>query len=1006
MCPCSFFYGSSGNSWVKGNSISKINKDDRTAAGARTFYFEKPTGNWDHVIFTRNKTDKGEWGNNNSNIHNQTADIELKTNNFCYFTDGGSHVDWNNNVWKLTKSVNPSGKGTITVKNGTDDVTSVDFFWGGNSLTYTNSPLTGYIFKNWTYNGTSESSSTLTKSINSNTTIVANFEVKPSDTYKVKLNRNGGSGSDYTITTEVGKSTTLQSASSYGIGTPSGKKDFDRWNTEADGTGTDYSTVPSQAKDSTFNLYAQWKDYNPSNGYWIEFFNSPTPRSPQRVKLTHNGKTDSTSEWTATVELRTGDSFKIVRYESEIIPAGQYWGTQYIDEGTDSASAADQISKKTVGYDNNIDVSVPGNYNFTFHDYYEYNKLWVNSITYQVTYHANGGTGSNYVIHPKVGKNFITEDIEKAKFTPPTGQTFDKWNTNTDGSGTSYGVGASVNGLAQDGNLDLYAIWKGAQATFKYRPVINGTYMDWWDQVSKTINYGTHFYDIEPNSVYGFEFDGWYSDQTCKNGIGNDEVQNHTSQQVYAKFSSTTKSKQIYAFIPSNATNAYNDLTYGGVMSIWMQKDEDNRTKDVHVQKVGDFTSGHLYTIALPNDATGFSFHKGLANGEMQNGLRSVWINPADIGENNMYVFNNSKITEDKQQRYNGEWKSCYFQFQMSATDGSWTDATKVGMNKPTSMSSGNDAELTNVSVDTNKSFFRVAIVIDGNEIGVTTTGTDPNTLAVVTASGSHQFNNSISVVNVYLKSNTIYLVDAANIQKGGYLYISTTRTPADFKISVSFTNTESKPESSFSNAKLTSVDGVSSTDTLKFNIVIGMIRIPIYNLRGQGTPASTSSYSVTLIIDGTSQSFTLPNTTTAPNYYMEVGNDPSSGALDAKAAYNIDATIKSLKNQSVCECSQQTAKKLVQEYNSGTTTSLRGAEIKTYSGSLGSELAFVNIQLIECQLENIANFGENAFKSNLNRYRYTLDNENNTVLIIIISSISLLTLAGASLLIIKKRKH
>ncbi len=85
-----------------------------------------------------------------------------------------------------------------------------------------------------------------------------------------------------------------------------------------------------------------------------------------------------------------------------------------------------------------------------------------------ITYNANGGTGADVV----------SEDIEEGTsatvagntFTAPTGMTFNGWNTATDGTGTAYAVGATINPLNAD--LTLYAQWIGA--TFNVTYDLNG----------------------------------------------------------------------------------------------------------------------------------------------------------------------------------------------------------------------------------------------------------------------------------------------------------------------------------------------------------------------------------------------------------------------------------------------------------------------------------------------------------------------------------------------------
>lgn len=68
--------------------------------------------------------------------------------------------------------------------------------------------------------------------------------------------------------------------------------------------------------------------------------------------------------------------------------------------------------------------------------------------TYTITYDANGGTGT---MEDTVSAN---PAVASCTFTAPEGKTFGRWNTEVDGNGDDYAVGATPGA-----NLDLYAIW-------------------------------------------------------------------------------------------------------------------------------------------------------------------------------------------------------------------------------------------------------------------------------------------------------------------------------------------------------------------------------------------------------------------------------------------------------------------------------------------------------------------------------------------------------------------
>lgn len=80
---------------------------------------------------------------------------------------------------KYTVSATAGKGGSVSIKNGNEDVTSGSTVVAGSTITFTANPASGYKFKNWIVNNTTneETSTTLTISnIAANTIVVANFE--------------------------------------------------------------------------------------------------------------------------------------------------------------------------------------------------------------------------------------------------------------------------------------------------------------------------------------------------------------------------------------------------------------------------------------------------------------------------------------------------------------------------------------------------------------------------------------------------------------------------------------------------------------------------------------------------------------------------------------------------------------------------------------------------------------------------------------------------------------
>ena len=79
--------------------------------------------------------------------------------------------------------------------------------------------------------------------------------------------------------------------------------------------------------------------------------------------------------------------------------------------------------------------------------------------TWDVTYHANGGTGDNIVVTYNEGDDVTIADNT---FTKP-GYAFTEWNTEEDGTGDSYAPGDVIEDI--DDDIDLYAQWEVSTST-------------------------------------------------------------------------------------------------------------------------------------------------------------------------------------------------------------------------------------------------------------------------------------------------------------------------------------------------------------------------------------------------------------------------------------------------------------------------------------------------------------------------------------------------------------
>jgi uncharacterized repeat protein (TIGR02543 family) len=113
---------------------------------------------------------------------------------------------------------------------------------------------TGYTFAGWTTgaNGTTpQATVTITLGSTGHKNYTANWTII---TYTVTFNANGGSGSVSAITTQAGTSITLPDGSEL----TKADSTFGGWNTENDGTGTNYAAGASYTPTDNVTLYAKW----------------------------------------------------------------------------------------------------------------------------------------------------------------------------------------------------------------------------------------------------------------------------------------------------------------------------------------------------------------------------------------------------------------------------------------------------------------------------------------------------------------------------------------------------------------------------------------------------------------------------------------------------------------------------------------------------------------------------------------------------------------------------
>ena len=126
--------------------------------------------------------------------------------------------------------------------------------------------------------------------------------------------------------------------------------------------------------------------------------------------------------------------------------------------------------------------------------------------TYTVAYNANGGSGAPSSQTKTHGTALTLSSIKPTR----TGYTFSKWNTKSDGSGTSYSTGASY---TSNSDVTLYAIWTENVLTVNYY----SNYADYGTLEGKSLSVSANN-NVLVNTNY------YYYDNSYSSGL--DNVQN------------------------------------------------------------------------------------------------------------------------------------------------------------------------------------------------------------------------------------------------------------------------------------------------------------------------------------------------------------------------------------------------------------------------------------------------------------------------------------------------
>lgn len=382
---------------------------------------------------------------------------------------------------------------------GTTDPVAINLECYGNSSktssTYTaivllpgleGSGKTGYHQTGWCYGSPTGTNYGYTKTVeipNLSSKVVKLYANAVANTYYIKFNGNGNTGgsmSNLTMTYDTAKNLTANGFTKTG-------HHFVSWNTRADGSGTRYEAGASvknltSTNGGTFNLYAQWE----ANTYTLSFRNEDGSQHGH-TSVTYG----QSSTYKPTKVSHTGYTFNGWWYNGN---------KQYNADGTRILGVDIWDANGNCKYVGNNGDTVRLTPGFT-------------PNSYTIKFNGNGNTGgsmSNLSMTYDTAKNLTSNGFTK------TGYTFDKWTTNSDGTGTSYTNGQSVNNLTSVNNdtFNLYAQWKANTYYIKFNG--NGATSGSMSNLTMTYNVTKN---LTPNAFVrtGYRFDSW---NTNSNGTG------------------------------------------------------------------------------------------------------------------------------------------------------------------------------------------------------------------------------------------------------------------------------------------------------------------------------------------------------------------------------------------------------------------------------------------------------------------------------------------------------
>ncbi len=384
---------------------------------------------------------------------------------------------------------------------------------------------------------------------------------------------------------------------------------FDGWNTEENGTGTAYADEATINIKENTNLYAQWVE---------------------KTKVTFDGNGSTDEEMTQQIIHSAGESYLNQNTYTYLNHVFVGWNTSKDGTGTPFADGGliTFTESKTL-----------------------YAQWALQDNIYTITFNGNGGTVAEST--DTIYTQFVVKS-DSAQLKPKTfvhsEKAFIAWNTNKDGTGTTYQNNETI--AIINGNTELFAQWgytvrfdsKGG-SEIPFAMVIASKSFDDTNRPSTPIR-------------EGYTFDGWYSDETLttKWDLDNDKVEKDLT--LYAKW---TEILYTITFNANNGTGSMDELIVKPLTETELPQNEFEKTGylfttwnteqdgsgDAYADKALLSTNKNitLYAQWKKNIAVTFNTNggEGTINGTMEN-----QIVPSDVATKltkNNFTHNDSNYT-------------------------------------------------------------------------------------------------------------------------------------------------------------------------------------------------------------------------------------------------------------------------------------------------------------------------------------------------------------------------